>query len=54
MGRLRNVCRDMAARVVSAVGEAVAGAPRDFDELAWKAEDLLDDLEPRRRVLELV
>ena len=31
----------------------VPGKLRDFDELAWKAEGLLDDLEPRRRVLEL-
>ena len=50
--RLRIICSELARSFCAAVAATTrAGAP-SLDELAWKAEGLLEDAEPRRRVLE--
>ena len=46
------MCGELAGRIDGAIDRAAHGAEGDFDELAWKAEDLHEDIAPRRRVLE--
>ena len=50
--RFATTCATLAAHVDSAIDQAARDAAADFDELAWKAEDLHEDIAPRKRVLE--
>ena len=45
------IAHDIAERIEDAVGEAAAAAPAAFDEVGWKADELLDDMAPRKLVL---
>ena len=51
---VRRVAHELAERIVDAVYEAAERAQGDFEELGWKAEELVRDMEPRRRVLAAV
>lgn len=49
--RLSSICSELAECIVDAVYEAVEEAPDTLDEVSWKAEELVEDLAPRRDVL---
>ena len=49
--RLRAMCSELADRIDPAIDDAAAKGPAAFDELAWKAVDLHEDVVPRREVL---
>ena len=49
--RLRAMCSELADRIDPAIDDAAAKGPAVFDELAWKAVDLHEDVVPRREVL---
>ncbi len=50
--RFATMCATLAAHVDGAIDQAARDAAADFDELEWKAEDLHEDIAPRKRVLE--
>lgn len=52
--RLRSICDTLVNRIDGAIDEAAASGPAEFDELEWKAEDLHEDIAPRKKVLERV
>ena len=45
------MCSELADRIDPAIDDAAAKGPAVFDELAWKAVDLHEDVVPRREVL---
>ena len=49
--RLRAMCSELADRIGPAIDDAAAKGPAVFDELAWKAVDLHEDIAPRKEVL---
>ena len=51
---VRRVAHELAERIDDAVYEVAERSQGDFEELGWKAEELVRDMEPRRRVLAAV
>lgn len=49
-----SIAHDVAERIEDAVGKAAESAPPTLDEVGWKADDLIDDIAPRRLILSRV
>ncbi len=47
----RSIARTLVELVDAALADAVGNVPRSLDELGWKADDLVDDMAPRKKVL---
>ena len=52
--RMKSICGELASAIVDAVGEAGERAGKVLPELPYAAEDLLDDMEPRLKVVESI
>lgn len=52
--RLRSICTKLVDRIDDAIDNAATSGPAEFDELEWKAEDLHEDIAPRKEVLEKI
>ena len=49
-----NIAHDMAERIVDSISASARKAPAVFDEVGWKADELIDDIAPRRLILSRV
>ena len=45
------IAHEIALNIEEAVGKARSYAPKSLDEVGWKADDLIEDMEPRLKVL---
>lgn len=52
--RVKAICSELAERIGSAIAAAGSAAPKELDEVSWKADDLLEDIAPRRFILSRV